>query len=308
MSLDYNAINTYLDPYISDTPGTITSYFVPLGHSSYDHLEDPLAGLKSKLVRGTPFSEIQDEMNCLLKGPSNQLLEDLVVLIFKTRDVQGVGERLLFRHMFKVMYASHPNLMYYTLDLIPKYGYWKDFFYLAMTNLYLLQPAMTIAYHQLITDERSLQEGVQPSFLAKWIPKEGKSQGRFARDFANYIYMNTDMTYSQKMSALRRRVTKLNAALKTVEVLECANRWDEIEPSQVPYIASKNCRAAFMNETLPRKYSEIRLRYPQDEKRLICRVNFQNHHPAYSYKNTDEYRYEAVRQRIRNFFESGLNG
>jgi hypothetical protein len=308
MSLDYEGIDTYLETDIPIVTENIVSYFTHINRSPYEHLEGAMASLKSKLVRGTPFLEIHEEMNRLLSRPSNKLLEDLVVLMFKTRDVQGVGERLLFRHMFKALYASHPNLLFNIMDLIPKYGYWKDFFYLAITNLHLLQPAMAIAYNQLMMDERALQEGAQLSLLAKWIPKEGKSMGRFTKEFANYIYMNTDMSYSQKMSALRRRLVKLNAALKTVEILTCANRWDEIDPSRVPVIAAKKSRAAFLNETVPRKYSQPFLRYPQDEKRLICRVNFQNYNPGPSEVVVDEARYEAVRQRVRALFQTGQTG
>jgi hypothetical protein len=227
--------------------------------------------------------------------------------MFKTRDVRGAGERLLFRQMFNCLYAKYPALMFTMLDFIPQYGYWKDFFHLALTNYGLLQPAMAIAYSQLMADERALAQGGTLSLFAKWVPKEGKAGHRFAKEFANYIYTNSDMTYSQKMSALRRRVTRLNAALKTVETLTASNRWDEIEPSSVPKIAAKKSNAAFMNETCPRYSYSIRIRHPQNEKRLICRSNFENYHhyhPSPPPYKVDESRYDPIRERVI----AGLNG
>jgi hypothetical protein len=283
------------------TPLEIQSPFAYTGYSAYDHLE-PLYTLKSKLVRGTPLSEIKYEMDKLLVSPSNQLLEDIVVLMFKTRDIYGQGERLLFRHMFDCLYSSQPSLLYYMMELIPRYGYWKDFFFLALKYRTLLQPAMAIAYKQLLDDEKALHQGNPLSLFAKWIPKEGKASGRFAKEFANYIYTNTDMSFSQKMAALRRRIVKLNAALKTVETLECANRWDEIEPSDVPLVAWKKYRAAFLNETAT-SVGTI-LRRPDDEKRLICRVNFQNYTPAPPIRVFSECRYDAARDRAKQYFET----
>jgi hypothetical protein len=307
MSVDYQGINTYYQeqsPYLYDHTYDVT--FPSFGLSAYDHISlsfDPLGSLSKMLYRGTPLDSIIHEMDRVLQNPSDKILEDLVVLMFKTRDVRGAGERLLFRQMFNCIYAKYPALMFTMVDLIPQYGYWKDFFHLALTNYGLLQPAMAIAYNQLMADERALAEGKPLSLFAKWVPKEGKKDHRFAKEFANYIYSNSDMTYSQKMSALRRRVVKLNAALNTVETLESANRWDEIDPTKVPNIAAKKCRAAFMNETCPHYSQTIRIRYPHNEKRLICRSKFEKFESSGTPYQVNESRYDPVRQR----FIAGLN-
>jgi hypothetical protein len=304
MSVDYQGINTYYQehpPYLYDHTYDVT--FPSLGRSAYEHVSlsfDPLASLSKNLYRGASLTTIINEMQTILVDPSDKILEDLVVLMFKTRDVRGAGERLIFRQMFNCIYAKYPALMFTMLDLIPRYGYWKDFFYLALTNYGLLQPAMAIAYNQLMMDERSLADGKPLSLFAKWVPKEGKANSRFAKEFSNYIYSNSDMSYSQKMSALRRRVTKLNAALNTVETLQASKRWDEIEPSSVPKIAAKKSRAAFMNESCLHYGHAVRIRHPHDEKRLICRSKFENFVPApssYSYME-DSSRYAPVRERV----------
>jgi len=101
------------------------------------------------------------------------------------------------------------------------------------------------------------------------VPKEGKSMARFTKYFANYLYGNTRMTHSERMSNLRRRISRLNKALNTVEVLQCADRWEEINPAATPTVARKKMAAAFMNQ----KLGENELR-SQNPNRMICRDKF----------------------------------
>lgn len=263
---------------------------------------DPLSSLSRMLVHGTPFLEIKNEVDRILRFSTKDTVEQLCILMFKTRDVRGRGERLLFRHIFLSLHGAMPRLAHELMDLIPQYGYWKDFFHLALENNELLQTAMAISYTQLLADERALSEKEPLSLFAKWIPKEGKAQGRFAKEFANYIYKNMDMSFSQKMSTFRRRIVRLNAALNTVETLQCANRWDKIEPKNVPSIALKKYKAAFLNETLKGAGG------PHYEKRLICREKFQNHTRSAS-STLDDGNYECVSQRVRDCLEKqGLKG
>lgn len=295
----FQGTNTYLDNPLENPLEYTYNYTYTY---TYDPLPalDPLASLSNSLVHGASFPTIQEELH-KIENPSNRMLEDILVLMFKTRDVRGNGERCVFRNMFSALYTMYPDLLSNMLVLIPQYGYWKDFFYLALTNYGLLQPAMAIAYRQLLADERALDEGRPVSLLAKWIPKEGKSLGHFAKSFANYIYSNSDMSYSQQMSLLRRRIVRLNAALKTVESLECANRWDEINPADVPSIAARRSRSAFMNE-IPHKNQ---IRRPNDSKRMVCRAKFENYRAPLR-TQVDESRYHAVRERSMEYF-AGLN-
>ena len=285
MSLD---IDTYLSPNWNSS-----------AEMTYHNLSitvDPLSPLSQMLVHGTPFLEIKNEVDRILRFATKETIENLCILMFKTRDVRGRGERLLFRHMFLSMYDTMPTLVHQLMDLIPEYGYWKDFFHIALENNELLQTAMAISYTQLLADERALSEREPLSLFAKWIPKEGKAHSRFAKEFANYIYKNMDMSFSQKMSSLRRRIVRLNAALKTVETLQCANRWDEIEPKNVPSIALKKYKAALLNETLRGAGG------PHYEKRLVCREKFQNHTRSAS-SIIEDGNYECVSQRVRDSLE-----
>jgi len=262
----------------------------------------------SQCVRG---EEIQGLMNRILDLNTN--LEDLVVLMFQIRDIQeGRGERHMFREMFHVLYEKHPDLCMKLMDLIPEFGYWKDFFHIALENPHLLRTALVLSHNQLLKDESALRWGRPMSLFAKWVPKEGKQYNRFATNFANYLYANETLNHSQRMALYRKRLVPLNAALKTVEVLQCANQWDLINPTSVPAKARKKFRAAFMNEDVRTGL----LRHPTDPKRIACREAFTaffatNRPPKPSYLRYDleNPRYNIIRERVHAWMGEnyGLN-
>jgi hypothetical protein len=104
------------------------------------------------------------------------------------------------------------------------------------------------------------------------------------------------------MAAYRRRLSRLNAGLKTVETLECAGRWDEINPSTVPERALYKKRMAYLNLT-----NDGKPREPTNERRVACAKNFQNF--LYSEKEPlpldMEERYEPVRALAREWLDGG---
>jgi hypothetical protein len=236
----------------------------------------PLLTLYSILQRNTPFRVIEVEMDRLLANYETPVLEDLVALMFKTRDVRGGrGERRLFHYMFKVLNKYHPLLCKSLLLFIPNYGYWKDLFQIAMDNYNLFSPTLEICKAQLLTDEAALEAGRPISLMAKWIPKEGKSMSRFTKYFAQHLYGDIMPIHSSRMHHLRLRISRLNRALNTLETLQCANRWDEIDPAKVPTVARFKQQAAFLNEH-PR---HLGIRDPNNVKRMICRTKFQSYQP-----------------------------
>lgn len=247
---------------------------IPMDDAMPGLIYSPLQNLSFILQRNTPFSEIEAEMNRLLTTYGTLILEDLVVLMFKTRDVRGGrGERRLFHYMFTVLNAHYPLICQNLLSFIPNYGYWKDLFHIAMANYNLFPTTLQICKAQLIADEAALEQGRPISMMAKWIPKEGKSMSRFTKYFAQHLYGDIIPIHSSRMYHLRQRISRLNRALNTLETLQCANRWDEIDPTKVPTIARFKQQAAFLNEH-PR-YPGIR--HPENQKRMLCRAKFQHY-------------------------------
>ena len=239
-------------------------------------------------------------------------LEDFIVAVFHIRDIRGgYGDRDAFHEMMDGLARRTPHIVVSLLDIIPEYGYWKDFFRLALNHPDLLETAYSISKTQLEADEAALAEGRQPSLFARWFPKEGKKLGAFTKGFANYLYRvsqaqaHPHMEFSQCMASLRRRIVRLNAALGTVETLECANRWSDIVPERVPVLSLKKQLAAFLNVELPLRNMDAPIRHPTNLARMICRERFtsfladrpQSRKPEI--RDMEGPRYDLVRERVR---------
>lgn len=215
--------------------------------------------LSEQLTQDVPYEFLVEAMSPFLNETA---LQELVVIAFHLRNVRGgKGERQLFRDMMGIFYEFNPMLVTLLLPLIPEYGYWKDVFYLSMTLPHLLRPTMDLCVRQLLEDEQKVRQGVQPSLMAKYIPKQKKKYKMFANSFAKHLYPEIDC-HSLRMAKMRQRISALNRS--TVEVKMCANEWDSIEPSEVPAIARKKYEQALLNR-----------RCIANETREICREKFQ---------------------------------
>jgi hypothetical protein len=242
---------------------------------------DARVALSTQLVRGAAPAAIAAAVATLCKGREEHLT-DAVVMAFHARDVRGgKGERDLFRAMLRGVHEAKPSLAEALLDLVPEYGSWDDMFKLA-DDAPPLKPAVFVtAKAQLLADEAKILSAATEatpsiSLLAKWAPREGKEGAALARDFAHFLFGAEKGKHSAAMADYRRRLSKLNAHIKTVETFECARRWDEIEPARVPARARELKKAAYLNEKLGRKKGlEPVLRAPDDPKRMACREHFQ---------------------------------
>jgi hypothetical protein len=225
--------------------------------------------------------------------------EDEVVRAFQGRDVRSNGKR----DPFYAFMAANSDIAPYLLPLVPEYGSWDDMFTLASQQPYLKRAVFTLAAIQIVADEKNL--GTRPlSQIGKWAPREGKAFGHLAKEFARYLVgpVPPNVNHSQIMASYRKRMSRLNAALKTVEVYECAGRWDEIDPSSVPVSAFNIKLAAYLNEDY-----NLELREPENVKRMKCRENFLNflHEDKPAPKTTPADRYEAVRTVYREWEQGG---
>lgn len=215
--------------------------------------------VSQQLTREVPYGFLVEVMTPFLNETA---LEELVVIAFHLRNVRGgKGERQLFRDMMGIFYEFDPILVRFLLPLIPEYGYWKDVFYLSMTLPHMLRPTMELCMRQLLEDELKVRQGLQPSLMAKYIPKQNKKYKMFANSFAKHLYPEINC-HSLRMAKTRKRLSALNKG--TVEVKMCANNWSSIEPATVPAIAMKKYEAAFLNT-----------RGIANENREACREKFQ---------------------------------
>ena len=243
-------------------------------------VENPLVAMSVQLVRGVSEDVVYNHVIAVLSSltPENrvELLQDLLVLTFQTRDVRGgKGERrasaLIWDALFKC--PETKSLALDLLDLVPEYGCWQDMFKLPPVAWSRVQDIMEA---QFLKDELGVCNGAGASLLAKWMPREGQP-------FANFCASRLvpgQLIQATRMKLYRKRVSALNKAINTVEIKMCANTWDTIDPSIVPGRAVKKYTKAFLNELGTRgKYDKPRegLRHPESVVRMLCREHFQEY-------------------------------
>jgi hypothetical protein len=242
-------------------------------------VKSPLVVAYTKAVRGASYEDINKWQDLILSTGANKAYEHAAVLAFQTRDIRGgKGEREAFYKMFKNLWSYDVDLVASLMKLVPEYGGWMDIMHFksdAMTPTVLQMTMNQMILDQLLEDTAALHSGkiTELSLLAKWLPREGNKYDSMAKELALYIWEKDPpgRIASNYMSSYRKRVSALNRALKTVEVLECANRWDEIDPKMVPGRAREIKMAAYLNET---KYKT--LRHPGNPGRMACRANFKS--------------------------------
>jgi len=256
-----------------------------------------LTAIFNKILRDTSKEQIGDLVeNIFVQSNKEGCLADAVVELFciwaQLRDREdGKGERKVSYYLFLEMFQRYPVTSLKLIKLYPFYGYWKD-----LSQLYLLADGESyssirkeiemIFAKQLTEDHRTYNTWIKNgkknklkiSLCAKYVPKENKSFDKktgISHKIANCLFHNCLFhdCYPTKtlMRKFRQYVSRLNRAINTVEILECSGNYDKINPVKVPSRCLSIKKRAFLN-LKGNCGSEIR--YPEDEKRMVCRKNF----------------------------------
>ena len=251
-------------------------------NSVVDSDDDVLSLAYASAVRGADKKHIMMLQDEILDSGTNKAYEDVAVLAFQTRDIRGgKGERDVFYMMIDNLLKYDFDLVVDLMSLVPEYGGWMDIIhfknvYAGITGLQFELNKMIL--NQLLADESALRSGniSSISLLGKWLPREGNKYDLMAKEIALFIWENdlSNHVDNNYMPSYRKRLSTLNRALKTVEVFECANRWDEIDPKTVPNRALEIKKHAYLNETAYRYQRCAFVRKPRDSKRNKCRENF----------------------------------
>ena len=274
-----------------------------LAHATTNsNLLDLFFSLVRELDPQSLSSKITLIMNIIKKNDDANLLVDLFILMFQTRDCRnGKGEKKLFYYFFLKMYKHYPETVIALLPKIPKYGYFKDFLNLlemivplesnlAYGDLSRLQSAIIDLYAaQLLKDKRELdaskREGTdkvaQLSFAAKFAPRHGKQFESFYKLLVKKLFPKS----STPEKDYRKLVVELTKALEVPEILMCSKHYENINFKNVPSLCLNRFRKAFLNELVTRKghshtplsesEDETGNRFPDDPNRVKCRKNLQ---------------------------------
>jgi hypothetical protein len=245
---------------------------------------DYRVSLFTMLNRGLSGEYIQEYVTKVFNGGKADEICDMFVMAFQTRDIRGgKGERKLFYEFMAALCKHDRELVKQVLVLIPEYGCWRDMWELLKYNLQIEDDVFEIVGKTFKADLESVTSNLDAkpkpklSLLAKWLPREksGIYPG-LALKLANFIYADMPSERS-RIVKYRKDVSMLNRVIKTVEINMCGKTWQEIKPETVPGRCLKIHTKAFLNERLKaKKGDEASLRYPDNEDRLQCRLNFQD--------------------------------
>ena len=113
------------------------------------------------------------------------------------------GERQIFRHVFQALYEQNPPYTRAFIPLIPKYGCWRDIYYMMRNgdlDPALRQDLLDYILVQLAVAEPGAAVGVH-------LPRENR-QREVAGLIAERLYPNE--RYSTRMKLYRQLVARLN--------------------------------------------------------------------------------------------------
>lgn len=147
--------------------------------------------------------------------------KDLAVRILQyTRDIrQGLGERKTFKSLMNKLVELDSDLAVLIANKIPELGRYSDLLELFDTSI---GNDAKLVFVRGITDNNQL--------AAKWAPRRGKHAYKLARAF------------KMDIGEYRRMVASMS---NTVEQKICARKWEEIDFSKLPSIASARYQKMF---------------------------------------------------------------
>jgi hypothetical protein len=213
------------------------------------------------------FGKIGSSRGCdLTPAFSAALAEDeklAVRVLLWARDVRsGAGERQTFRNLLRALESQNPTLAGRVMHKVPELGRWDDLF----------------SYQDPINRRNALRMFADAlmngdGLAAKWAPRltsskkattAGKQEKlKNARALMKFMLLNP---------AEYRKVVV--GATRVVESLMCAKRWDEINFSHVPSLASARYQKAFGKNAADTYSAYIReLQKPQEERDPKVKIN-----------------------------------
>lgn len=167
-------------------------------------------------MRGQDKERLISQFSLAFATDSNRAMK----ILFWVRDVRGgAGERQIFRDIMSYLAKNYKDSLAKNLQYISEYGRWDDLLVLAGTDL----------QHEafsLISDAIKAGDGL----AAKWMPRKGV----IAAKLRNHMDMSP--------KEYRKTLVELTSV---VETLMCAKKWEDIDFSKLPSVASARYQKAF---------------------------------------------------------------
>lgn len=246
-----------------------------------------------QLVRSLKQEAIDSSIEKIILSNNQQNIMDLFIILFQTRNCRGgKGEKNLFYFMFLKLYQYFPKTIMMLIPLIPKYGYYKDFWNIleiikvdSVINAKLINSLLSAYSKQLKADFEVIKNKVSGNnsesitFAGKYAPREShkfhkKHPLLFEKFVKEYCFPNIPQDHALKL--YREMNVALNKELKVPEVLMCSKSYSLINYSAMPSVCLNKFRKAFLNELIKKKGREVMNeetgdRFPNDEDRIQSR-------------------------------------
>ena len=174
-----------------------------------------------------------------------------ILWTFFARDVRGgLGERRLFRILFREICNSDTETAKKVIPLVSEYGRWDDLIY-STINTPAWEKTIEVVKAQLLEDTENVKANKPITLLGKWLPSERTSSVQ-TRETARKIAHDIGLPikdYNRMLVALRKYSN-------VVEVKMSAREWGAIDYSAVPSYANLKYNSAFLrnDEERRRKY------------------------------------------------------
>ncbi len=185
----------------------------------------------------------------------NKLLEKIVLkesleedsvstikLLFYSRDIEyGLGRRELFRDAIRYVGLNYRENLKEYIYLIPKYGRWDDLYSLFDTPC---EGDVINIFNKQINED---MESDNPSNLGKWL-KSINTSSETSRELARKTAKGLNLSYSE----YRKLTSLLRKKIGVVEQKISNNEWDKIKYGEVPALAYKKYKEAFIKNDFER--------------------------------------------------------
>lgn len=209
----------------------------------------------------------------------------MVGLIKCMRHQDGFNKRLLSYCLLDILSEYYPDLANELFStFVGSIGCWKDlkYFYHFSCEIGKESTSSVVEYSIQLANEqlkKDLLRDIDISNVAKWIPREKtKYKKLYNRLVLNYFYEHDYFKYSktpnQKKLVMnkakmeyRKKLSKLNKQLDTVQIKQCSKQWQKINPQ------SQTCRTLELQMNAFLNLSNNKIRYELGD-RIICAQNF----------------------------------
>jgi len=193
---------------------------------------------------------IKDFMKVFL---DNKVLAIQFLFFIRDRE-EGLGERRLFRVIFRHLAITESELIKKVIPVVAEYGRYDDLFELFETPLE--EDMLKYITTQWNKDVLDMEKGKNISLLTKWLPSINASpkKKKQAKKIIAYLNLECNDTENEiKEKDYRKALSLMRRYLDVVEKKMCANEWDKIKYENVPSRANLNYNDAFLRHDEERR-------------------------------------------------------